>query len=63
MEKTNQLYQRMANDLIDHLVEVNGADWTVEYLLISGYSLADLLEFGFGEGLVRAIANQIGKRI
>jgi hypothetical protein len=53
----------LANDLIEYLIQANGLDWMVEYLLASNVSLARMLDLGFDEKHIREIAKQMEKRI
>lgn len=57
---TNERKAILADELIDTLIEYNGLDWMIEYLLTSGYKYAELINMQFDGADVQRVASDIG---
>jgi hypothetical protein len=51
----------IANELIDYVIEMNGLEWTIEFLFNAGYSYIDLIDLGFEAPTIQQVASDIGK--
>jgi hypothetical protein len=47
--------------LIDYVIEMNGLEWTIEYLFAFGLSYYELVDMGFDQIDVKKVASDIGK--
>jgi hypothetical protein len=51
----------IANELIEYVIEMNGLEWTIEFLFNAGYSYTDLIDMDFDQIDVKKVASDIGK--
>jgi hypothetical protein len=51
----------IANELIEYVIEMNGLEWTIEFLFNAGLSYYELIDMDFDQIDVKKVASDIGK--
>jgi hypothetical protein len=60
MYEVNVNYEGLANDLINATIEWYGLDWTIDWLLKSGYTEEEVIAIGFAPEEVEAAKGTMG---